>query len=95
MGELMLEVAPAYLSDTEASDVLTPLCAAIGESLKKAVGFVHENGSRLSMSAGGTSKAPKSMFTSSGGIHRCRPAGYRAGPGHLAAPVEGAGGTLL
>lgn len=34
MAELMLEVAPAYLSDTEASDVLAPLCAAIGESLK-------------------------------------------------------------
>lgn len=34
MGELMLEVATAYLSDTEASDVLAPLCAAIGESLK-------------------------------------------------------------
>ncbi|MFF1594267.1 hypothetical protein ACFVY0_40210 [Streptomyces sp. NPDC058286] len=26
VGELMLEVAPAYLSDTAASDVLAPLC---------------------------------------------------------------------
>ncbi|MEE1805396.1 hypothetical protein [Streptomyces sp. BE133] len=28
IGELMLEVAPAYLSDTEAADVLAPLCDA-------------------------------------------------------------------
>lgn len=34
MGELMLEVAPAYLSDTGATDVLALLCAAIGESLE-------------------------------------------------------------
>jgi hypothetical protein len=29
----MLEVAPAYLSDTDAADVLAPLCDAIGEEL--------------------------------------------------------------
>jgi hypothetical protein len=34
IGELMLEVAPAYLSDTDAVEVLAPLCAAIGESLE-------------------------------------------------------------
>jgi hypothetical protein len=34
LGELMLEVAPAYLSDTEAADVLALLCAQIGESLE-------------------------------------------------------------
>ncbi|MCX4775414.1 hypothetical protein [Streptomyces sp. NBC_01264] len=28
-----LEVAPAYLSDTTAADVLGPLCDAIGEDL--------------------------------------------------------------
>ncbi|MER5852824.1 hypothetical protein ABT126_39080 [Streptomyces sp. NPDC002012] len=33
LGELMLEVAPAYLSDTEAADVLAPLCDQIGETL--------------------------------------------------------------
>ncbi|MCX4784496.1 hypothetical protein [Streptomyces sp. NBC_01264] len=33
MGELFLEVAPAYLSDGAAADVLGPLCAAIGEDL--------------------------------------------------------------
>ncbi|MFB7454503.1 hypothetical protein [Streptomyces sp. NPDC056194] len=33
VGELMLEVAPAYLSDAAAADVLTPLCEAIGEDL--------------------------------------------------------------
>lgn len=33
MGELFLEVAPAYLSDTTAADVLGPLCDAIGEDL--------------------------------------------------------------
>ncbi|MFD7781339.1 hypothetical protein [Streptomyces sp. NPDC059753] len=33
IGELMLEVAPAYLSDTEAADVLAPLCEQIGEPL--------------------------------------------------------------
>lgn len=33
LGELMLEVAPAYLSDTAAADVLAPLCDAIGETL--------------------------------------------------------------
>ncbi|MFJ1901669.1 hypothetical protein [Streptomyces sp. NPDC088115] len=33
LGELMLEVAPAYLSDTAPADVLAPLCDAIGESL--------------------------------------------------------------
>ncbi|WP_331735574.1 hypothetical protein [Streptomyces sp. NBC_00057] len=33
IGELMLEVAPAYLSDTEAADVLAPLCEEIGEPL--------------------------------------------------------------
>ncbi|WJY43300.1 hypothetical protein QT196_39290 (plasmid) [Streptomyces sp. P9-2B-2] len=34
IGELMLEVAPAYLSDTEAVHVLAPLCDAIGEELE-------------------------------------------------------------
>ncbi|MEU9095637.1 hypothetical protein ACIOEW_40030 [Streptomyces sp. NPDC087901] len=32
-GELMLEVAPAYLSDPATSDVLAPLCEQIGEDL--------------------------------------------------------------
>ncbi|MFE5197959.1 hypothetical protein ACFQ93_30185 [Streptomyces sp. NPDC056601] len=31
LGEPMLEVAPAYLSDTETADVLTLLCEQIGE----------------------------------------------------------------
>ncbi|MFC9608834.1 hypothetical protein ACFTTN_36125 [Streptomyces niveus] len=30
----MLEVAPAYLSDSEAADVLAPLCEQIGQDLK-------------------------------------------------------------
>ncbi|MFD8525630.1 hypothetical protein ACFV2D_37550 [Streptomyces capillispiralis] len=34
IGELMLEVAPAYLSDTDAADILAPLCEEIGESLE-------------------------------------------------------------
>ncbi|MFF2852079.1 hypothetical protein ACFVT5_38005 [Streptomyces sp. NPDC058001] len=34
IGELMLEVAPAYLSDTDATDVLALLCDQIGEPLK-------------------------------------------------------------
>ncbi|MFF8696700.1 hypothetical protein ACF08W_31245 [Streptomyces sp. NPDC015144] len=34
IGELMLEVAPAYLSDIEAADVLALLCEEIGEPLK-------------------------------------------------------------
>lgn len=34
LGELMLEVAPAYMSDTAAADVLTPLCDQIGETLE-------------------------------------------------------------
>ncbi|MFI0742653.1 hypothetical protein ACH4PU_31920 [Streptomyces sp. NPDC021100] len=34
VGELMLEIAPAYLSDTAAADVLAPLCEAIGEDLE-------------------------------------------------------------
>ncbi|MFZ4240840.1 hypothetical protein ACOZGD_37470 [Streptomyces murinus] len=34
LGELMLEVAPAYLSDTEATDILTLLCAEIGETVE-------------------------------------------------------------
>ncbi|MBK3628309.1 hypothetical protein JHN59_26380 [Streptomyces sp. MBT49] len=34
LGELMLEVAPAYLSDTAAADVLAPLCEQIGEDLE-------------------------------------------------------------
>ncbi|MFB8272912.1 hypothetical protein ACFC96_40875 [Streptomyces sp. NPDC055955] len=33
LGELMLEVAPAHLSDTDAADVLAPLCEAIGKPL--------------------------------------------------------------
>ncbi|MEU0213365.1 hypothetical protein [Streptomyces canus] len=33
IGELMLEIAPAYLSDTDAADVLAPLCEAIGGKL--------------------------------------------------------------
>ncbi|MEU5958765.1 hypothetical protein [Streptomyces sp. NPDC047525] len=33
MGELMLEVAPAYPSDTEAAEVLELLCEQIGEPL--------------------------------------------------------------
>jgi hypothetical protein len=34
IGELMLEVAPAYLSDTKAAEVLTLLCQQIGEPLE-------------------------------------------------------------
>ncbi|MER5781323.1 hypothetical protein ABT104_06275 [Streptomyces mobaraensis] len=34
LGELMLEVAPAYLSDTEAADVLALLCEQIGETVE-------------------------------------------------------------
>jgi hypothetical protein len=34
IGELMLEVAPAYLSDTDAADVLALLCDQIGERLE-------------------------------------------------------------
>ncbi|WPO76179.1 hypothetical protein [Streptomyces sp. KN37] len=34
IGELMLEVAPAYLSDIEAADVLALLCDHIGEPLE-------------------------------------------------------------
>ncbi|MFF8646384.1 hypothetical protein [Streptomyces sp. NPDC015345] len=34
IGELMLEVAPPYLSDTEAADVLALLCDHIGEPLE-------------------------------------------------------------
>ncbi|MEU3550700.1 hypothetical protein [Streptomyces longwoodensis] len=34
IGELMLEVAPAYLSDIEAADVLALLCEQIGEPLE-------------------------------------------------------------
>jgi hypothetical protein len=34
IGELMLEVAPAYLSDTDAADILAPLCEQIGEPLE-------------------------------------------------------------
>ncbi|MFK0121465.1 hypothetical protein [Streptomyces sp. NPDC090994] len=34
LGELMLEVAPAYLSDTDAANVLALLCAQIGEPLE-------------------------------------------------------------
>ncbi|MGY1503760.1 hypothetical protein ACW4TU_45625 (plasmid) [Streptomyces sp. QTS52] len=30
----MLEVAPAYLSDTDAADVLAPLCAQTGAALE-------------------------------------------------------------
>ena len=33
LGELILEVAPAYLSDTDAADVLAPLRDQIGETL--------------------------------------------------------------
>ncbi|MDX3528482.1 hypothetical protein P1P75_19040 [Streptomyces sp. ID05-39B] len=34
IGELMLEVAPAYLSDTDAAEVLALLCEQIGEPLE-------------------------------------------------------------
>ncbi|ALO05656.1 hypothetical protein AQF52_0054 [Streptomyces venezuelae] len=34
IGELMLEVAPAYLSDIEAANVLALLCDQIGEPLE-------------------------------------------------------------
>ncbi|MFI6006958.1 hypothetical protein ACIA98_42665 [Streptomyces sp. NPDC051366] len=34
IGELMLEVAPAYLSDEQAADVLALLCDQIGEDLE-------------------------------------------------------------
>lgn len=34
MGELMLEVAPAYLSDEQATDILALLCGQIGEPLE-------------------------------------------------------------
>ncbi|MGW3563508.1 hypothetical protein ACWDSL_06340 [Streptomyces sp. NPDC000941] len=33
IGALMLEVAPAYLSDADAAGALAPLCDAIGEDL--------------------------------------------------------------
>ncbi|MER8159953.1 hypothetical protein [Streptomyces sp. NPDC094472] len=35
IGELMLEVASAYLSDADAADVLAPLCEEIGELLDR------------------------------------------------------------
>ncbi|MEU5836435.1 hypothetical protein ABZ820_22575 [Streptomyces diacarni] len=34
LGELMLDVAPAYLSDADAADVLAPLCEEIGQDLE-------------------------------------------------------------
>lgn len=34
IGELMLEVAPAYMSDEQATDILALLCAQIGEPLE-------------------------------------------------------------
>ncbi|MFD0396451.1 hypothetical protein ACFQ3Z_46380 [Streptomyces nogalater] len=34
IGELMLKVAPAHLSDSEAADVLALLCEQIGEPLE-------------------------------------------------------------
>ncbi|MFJ4536701.1 hypothetical protein ACIP39_12150 [Streptomyces tibetensis] len=34
IGDLMLEVAPAYLSDTDAADALALLCEEIGEPLE-------------------------------------------------------------
>ncbi len=34
IDELMREVAPAYLSDTDAADLLAPLCEARGENLE-------------------------------------------------------------
>ncbi|MFB8000120.1 hypothetical protein ACFC4G_46055 [Streptomyces sp. NPDC056002] len=37
IGELMLEAAPAHLSDTDAADVLAPLCDAIGKPLDHAL----------------------------------------------------------
>ncbi|MEE1736184.1 hypothetical protein PUR49_06630 [Streptomyces sp. BE147] len=37
LGELMLEVAPAHLSDTEADDVLVVLCDQIGDTLDNAL----------------------------------------------------------
>ncbi|MBM4824032.1 MULTISPECIES: hypothetical protein [Streptomyces] len=36
IGELMLEVAPAYLSDTDAADALALSCEEIGEPLEQA-----------------------------------------------------------
>jgi hypothetical protein len=37
----MLEVAPAYLSDTDAADVLTLLCKQIGEPLEQGLAARH------------------------------------------------------
>lgn len=37
LGELMLEVAPAYLSDADAADRLAPLCHAIDATLDHAL----------------------------------------------------------
>ncbi|MGW5803354.1 hypothetical protein ACWFQ7_29045 [Streptomyces bacillaris] len=37
LGELILEVPPAYLSDTEAADVLALLCDEIGETVENAL----------------------------------------------------------
>ncbi|MFE9413909.1 hypothetical protein ACFYN0_34765 [Streptomyces sp. NPDC006704] len=34
LGELMLEVAPAYLRDADAADVLAPLCNVVGEDVE-------------------------------------------------------------
>ncbi|WP_411129253.1 hypothetical protein [Streptomyces sp. x-19] len=34
IGELMLELAPAYLSDTTAAQTPAPLCDAIGEPVE-------------------------------------------------------------
>jgi hypothetical protein len=36
MGELMLEVAPAYLSDHQAAEYLAPLCKEIDDDLDSA-----------------------------------------------------------
>lgn len=51
ISELMLEVAPAYLSDTDAADLLAPLCEAIGENLEHglAAGRYALSGNRCSL----------------------------------------------
>lgn len=41
LGELMLEVDPAYLSDTAAAAVLAPLCGQIGDNLEHSLAARH------------------------------------------------------
>lgn len=78
IGELMLQVAPGYLADTDAARVLAPLCEEIGKELQE--GLAARRYARAAVRAGGGGCAARSARGSGRSA-------VPAGPGSVGRPV--------